>query len=123
MELLGQTIGLLNILYVSPMKQKREMINNVLENDSQLQEANEQKAQVAQQVKERKNNLNESVQMRQLRDDLREFKDEQTDLEESLSNHLVNYHQLTNSTSFDTADGDQWEFQIRARVKMRKTEE
>ena len=105
------------------MKQKREMINNVLENDSQLQEVSEQKAQVAQQVKELRNNLNESVQMRQLRDDLREFKDEQTDLEESLSNHLVNYHQLTNSTSFDTSDGDQWEFQIRARVKMRKTEE
>ena len=101
-------------------REKREMINNVFENDVGLQEAEEKKAEVQTQLKERKSSLNESLQVRQLREDLKEMTDEQKDLEESLSNHLINYHQLTNSTSFDTSDGDQWEFDIKAKVKAKK---
>lgn len=102
-------------------REKREMISNVFDNDAQLVEAEEQKQEVQTQLKQRKTDLNETVQVRQLKDDLREVKQEQKDLEESLSNHLINYHQLTNSTSFDTSDGDQWEFDIKAKVKSKKT--
>ncbi len=102
-------------------REKREMINNVFENDAQLAEAEEQKQEVQTQLKLRKIDLNETVQMRQLKDDLREIAQDQKDLEESLSNHLINYHQLTNSTSFDTSDGDQWEFDIKAKVRSKKT--
>jgi chromosome segregation ATPase len=102
-------------------REKREMISNVFENDTQLAEVEEQKQEVQTQLKQRKTDLNETVQVRQLKDDLREIKQEQKDLEESLSNHLINYHQLTNSTSFDTSDGDQWEFDIKAKVKSKKT--
>lgn len=101
-------------------REKRGMISNVFDNDDQLQEAQEQKQEVQTQLKQRQSDLNETVQVRQLRDDLREIKSEQKDLEESLSNHLINYHQLTNSTSFDTSDGDQWEFDIKAKVKSKK---
>jgi predicted nuclease with TOPRIM domain len=98
------------------------MIKNVFEHDAEYQEVEEEKTEVYQQWKQRKNTLNETTQVRELKDELRELKDEQKDIEESLSNHLINYHQLTNSTSFDTSDGDQWEFQIKAKVKSRKVE-
>lgn len=104
------------------MKKKRQMIKNVFENDQDFQEVAEQKTEVYQQWRQRKSELNETVQVRQLKDDLRELKDERKDLEESLSNHLINYHQLTNSTSFDTSEGDQWEFKIKAKVKSKKVE-
>lgn len=103
-------------------KKKRQMMKNVFENDAEYQEVEEEKTEVYQQWKQRKNTLNETTQVRELKDELRELKDEQKDIEESLSNHLINYHQLTNSTSFDTSDGDQWEFQIKAKVKSRKVE-
>lgn len=101
-------------------REKRKMISSVFENDNELQDVEVQKEEVQTQLKQRKNDLEETVQVRQLRDDLREIKQEQKDLEESLSNHLINYHQLTNSTSFDTSDGDQWEFDIKAKVKSKK---
>lgn len=104
------------------MKKKRQMIKNVFENDQEFQEVAEQKTEVYQQWKQRKNTLNETVQVRQLKDDLRELKNDRKGLEESLSNHLINYHQLTNSTSFDTSDGDQWEFKIKAKVKSKKVD-
>ncbi len=103
-------------------KKKRQMIKNVFENDAEYQEVEEEKTEVYQEWKQRKNTLNETTQVRELKDELRELKDEQKDIEESLSNHLINYHQLTNSTSFDTSDGDQWEFKIKAKVKSRKVE-
>lgn len=102
------------------MKKKRQMISNVFENDQEYQEVEEQKTEVYQEWKQRKNTLNETVQVRQLKEDLRDLKNDQKDLEASLSNHLINYHQLTNSTSFDTSDGDQWEFKIKAKVKTKK---
>lgn len=102
------------------MKKKRQMIKSVFENDNQLAETEEKKAEVYQAWKERKSELKESPEIKELREAVREMKQEQKDIEESLSHHLINYHQLTNSTSFDTSEGDQWEFKIKAKVKNRK---
>jgi vacuolar-type H+-ATPase subunit I/STV1 len=101
-------------------KEKREMISNVFSSDEQLQEVSEARQEVTQTFEQRKGVLNETTQVRQLREEVREIQEETKDIEESLSNHLINYHQLTNSTSFDTSDGDQWEFNITARVKTKK---
>lgn len=104
------------------MKKKRRMIKDVFENDEQLQQVEEEREEIRNQWKERKNDLNETAQVTEFKNDLKEARKEQRDLEESLSNHLINYHQLTNSTSFDTSDGDQWEFKIKAKVKTKKVE-
>ncbi len=101
-------------------KKKRRMIKDVFENDQQMQEVEEEREEIKAQLKQHKNDLEESIQIKQLREDLRETKQEQKEIEESLSNHLINYHQLTNSTSFDTSDGDQWEFKIKAKVRSKK---
>ncbi len=104
------------------MKKKRQMVKDVFENDATFQDVAEQKDEVYQQWRQRKTTLNETPQVKQLKEDLRDMKNDQKDLEESLSNHLINYHQLTNSTSFDTSEGDQWEFKIKAKVKSKKVE-
>jgi len=49
-----------------------------------------------------------------------ELKEQQKEIEETLSNHLINYHAMTNSKSFDTSDGDQWDFSIKAKIRPRK---
>ncbi len=102
------------------MKKKRQMIKDVFENDTQLAEVTEKKEEVYQAHKARKAELRDTPEVKELKVDLRELKDQQKDLEESLSNHLISYHQLTNSTSFDTSEGDQWEFKIKAKVKNKK---
>ncbi len=102
------------------MSEKSQMVKNIYENDVAFAETEAVKQEAVQAHKQRQLAIEETAQVRSLRDDLRQFKEEIKDLEESLSNHLINYHQLTNSTSFDTSDGDQWEFNIKAKVKNRK---
>jgi predicted ATP-dependent endonuclease of OLD family len=102
------------------LKLKREGLRSVFENDPQLAESEEQAEMVSNQVKERKAQLQNSSQATQLKSNIGELNEQKKEIEETLSNHLVNYYSLTNSTSFDTSDGDQWEFKIKARVNARK---
>ena len=106
----------------SELKEKRESMKSDFENDVQLEEA---KAEVERQnvaLKERKSQLQSDPQVTSLKVDIAELNEQKKELEETLSNHLVNYHALTNSTSFDTSDGDQWEFNIKAKIKGKKME-
>ncbi len=102
------------------MKQKRESLKTVFENDAQLVEVAEKAKEVGREVSQRKTAINSSPQATQLRAGIGELREQQAEIEETLSNHLLNYYTLTNSTSFDTSDGDQWEFNIKAKVKARK---
>ena len=106
------------------LKEKRESLKSVYENDSALQEVADQAAVMQQQVKERKSALSNSAQATSLKAQIGEINQEKKEIEETLSNHLVNYYSMTNSKSFDTSSGDQWEFSIRAKVKGKpKTDE
>ena len=102
------------------LKEKRQSMKNVFENDIQLTEAREEVEKHTQQVKERRSHLQNDPQITSLKVDVGELNQQKKELEETLSNHLVNYHSLTNSTSFDTSEGDQWEFSIKAKIKTRK---
>ena len=104
----------------SDLKLKRDSLKNIFDNDTQLSEATEQQKEVTQQVKERKSKLQSSPEVTQLKTQIGELNEQKKEIEEALSNHLLNYYQMTNSTSFDTSDGDQWEFNIKAKVKGRK---
>jgi len=103
------------------LKHKRESLKNVFENDQELSVAEEQAKTFSNQVKERRAKLQADPQSTSLKVDIGELSERKKEIEETLSNHLVNYYQLTHSTSFDTSDGDQWEFKIQARVKPRKS--
>ena len=102
------------------LKLKRESLKNVFENDSQLAEVTEEQQETARKVKERKAKIQVSPEATQLKTQIGELNEQKKEIEETLSNHLLNYYQLTQSTSFDTSDGDQWEFNIRAKVKGNK---
>jgi chromosome segregation ATPase len=102
------------------LKEKRQSLKNVFENDVQLAEAKAEVDLHTEQVKARKSQLQNDPQATSLKIDIAELNQQKKEIEETLSNHLVNYHSLTNSTSFDTSDGDQWEFKIKAKIKAKK---
>jgi chromosome segregation ATPase len=102
------------------LKEKRDSLRNVFNNDGTLTDVQDKAKEATQEVKTRKSQLQADPQVTSLKVEIGELSEQKKEIEETLSNHLVNYHQLTNSTSFDTSDGDQWEFKIQARIKPRR---
>lgn len=102
------------------LKEKRQSLKSVFDNDVQLIEARDEVEKHNQAMKERKVQLQNDPQSTSLKIDVAELNQQKKELEETLSNHLVNYHALTNSMSFDTSDGDQWDFSIKAKIKAKK---
>lgn len=102
------------------IKEVRESLKGVFENDSELGVAEDQVKEFTTQVKQRKSQLATSPVAMQLKAKLGDLGEEKKEVEEALSNHLLNYYELTHSTSFDTSDGDQREFSLRAAVKGKK---
>ena len=101
------------------LKNLRQMLKNYFENDTQLAAAEEQAVDYKNQVKERKAGLQLEPQVVDLQVKIKELRERQKETQETLSNHLVNHHRMTNSTSFDTSDGDQWEYQVQAKIKAK----
>lgn len=102
------------------LREHRTSLRDVFENDPALSEAAAELETHSVKVKERKSQLQSDPASMSLKVKISELREQQKELEETLSNHLVNYHALTHSNSFDTSDGDQWEFSIKARIKPRK---
>lgn len=101
------------------MKERREMLSNYFENDTELSAAEEEAKTYSQQIKERKQKLHGEPQAIELQTRLKELSERSKEIEDTLSNHLLKHYQMTNSTSFDTSDGDQWEYTLKAKVKAR----
>lgn len=102
------------------LKQKRESLKSLFENNSDLAEAEQVLEVQSQAVKEKRAKVQSDPQATTLKVQIGELSQQKKETEETLSDHLVNYHSLTHSKSFDTSDGDQWEFDIRAKVKGNK---
>ncbi|MBQ6154356.1 hypothetical protein IJJ27_01620 [bacterium] len=102
------------------LKEKREMLKNTLDNNSEIAEAETKAKALNDELKQKKAKVAASQEVVNLKLEIAEIAQNKREIEETLSSHLVNYHQLTGSTSFDTSDGDQWEFSIQARVKAKK---
>lgn len=101
------------------LSEKRESVRDVFDNDTLLTEKKDEFDQYNHQYKERKGQLQNNPQVIALKVDIADLNEQKKDLEETLSGHLINYHSLTNSTSFDTSEGDQWEFVIKAKIKKK----
>lgn len=99
------------------LKEKRESFKSLFENDASLQEVVNEVSVMNEQVKERKSKINSDPQATSLKLSIGDLNQEKKEIEETLSNHLINFYSMTNSKSFDTSSGDQWEFDIRAKVK------
>ncbi|MEX0895997.1 MAG: hypothetical protein WDZ94_03590 [Patescibacteria group bacterium] len=103
------------------IKEKRDSMKSVFENDQQLAEVQDQVESISQQGRERKAQLQSNPQVVSLKNSIAELSQEKKEIEETISNHLINFYAMTQSKSFDTSDGDQWEFDIRAKVKPRRS--
>jgi chromosome segregation ATPase len=102
------------------MKEKRESLQSVMENDTELSTAEALAEEATTKLKERRAQMQNNPQVSTLKVQIKELSEQKKEVEETLSNHLINYFQITQSTSFDTSDGDQWDFSVKARVKSRK---
>lgn len=102
------------------IKVKRESLKTVFENDVELQQAEDAAQDVLRVVKERKSKMQSNPEVTGLKVTIAELNEQKKEIEETLSNHLVNYHTITNSMSFDTSDGDQCEFKIQAKVTAKQ---
>lgn len=101
------------------LKEKRESLRSIFENDTQLSEAQAELEKHQQELKARKVQLTTSPETVAVQTQLAELKEQLKEVEEALNSHLLNYFQLTNSTSFDTTDGDQWDFVVSAKLKSK----
>lgn len=102
------------------IKEKRDSLRSVFDNDSELCNELEEVKKVQNRFKTRKSVLAASPVVQQLKVTITELNDRKKEIEDTISTHLLSYYNLTNSKSFDTSDGDQWEFNIRGKVKSRK---
>ncbi len=106
------------------MGELRESLKSVFENDSELAHAEEEATALTQQVKERKSKLQTSPQATQLKTKITELNEQKKEIEEALNNHLLNLYQITGTNTFDTSDGAQREFKVRASlIGSKKAEE
>jgi methyl-accepting chemotaxis protein len=99
------------------LKEMRQSLKNIFDNDPALSEATEQAQKATTEIKERKQQIDNNPEVRQLKLKMVDLKEEMKEIEETLNNHLINLFQMTGSNSFDTSDGDQREFVLRAKVK------
>jgi len=102
------------------LKTLRESLKSIFENNEDLVQAQDQAQTFSHAVKEIKVKLLADSTVVELQTKIADLNEQKKEVEESLSNHLINYYDLTKSTSFDTSDGDQREFKIKATVKGRR---
>ncbi len=103
------------------LAEKKDSYRNFFNNDVELNEAQEKAKELTKFIKKRKAELRSHPQIVELSSEIKQLNEEKKELEQSLSNYLVTYHALTNSNSFDTSEGDQWEFEIKAKIKPKRS--
>lgn len=97
-------------------KELQQRLKNIQDNDSQLAEFEEQAKQANLAFKKRKTELEESAEGVEIKSKIKEFSEEIRDLDESLTNSLVSYFQITGTKSFDTPSGEEREFKLNAKL-------
>ena len=103
------------------LKLVTEQLKNILENDKELAVAQEEAKQSSQKFRQRKNQLLEMPEARTMKLKQADLKEEKGDLEDSISNHLFDLYQTTGVMEFEDLNGNVWEFDIRARLKTKKS--
>jgi oligoendopeptidase F len=104
----------------SKVKELAESVKNIFGNDAELAAAQEKEKEVKKEVKTRRAYLNNQPETQDIKFHLKEAKEELKDVEDSLSNQLLNLYQMTGVKEFETAAGEVREFVIKARVKAKK---
>jgi len=104
----------------SKLRDLREMMKSLFDNDAELQELSEQAKAAQQDSKARKQRIKETPESVELQMKMKELKEEQGEIQDTLNNHLLRYYQLTGSQVIEEPDGSEREFKIQARLKAKK---
>ena len=103
-------------------KEYQQRLKNIFDNDSQLSEFEEQAKESTLAFKKRKKELEDSLEGKEIKGKIKEHGEEIRDLEESLTNSLISYFQITGIQSFDTPSGEEREFKLKARLMPSKNQ-
>lgn len=101
-------------------KEVGNMIKNVFDNDEMLIQATNLAKEAGKNLKDRTAFLNETAEVKDLKVKLTDIRDDLKMVQDSLDVNLLNYYQMTNSLSFPTADGDEREYVLKAKLKPKK---
>lgn len=105
---------------IAKQKEYKERLKNLMDNDSQLQAYVDESAKATKAVTQRKVELNQSLEGKEIRAKIKELGEEIKDLKDSLTNNLLNYFQITGTQSFETDDGQEREFKLDAKLLPQK---
>ena len=105
------------------LKQFNDQLRSIMDNDEALTNAEEEVKQANRRQKERKTMLGNSAESLQIKFHIKELKESVKDIEESLSNHLLNLYQMTGVKEFDTDDGGKREYDVKAKLRGKKKQE
>ncbi len=101
----------------------RESLTNLFENNEELQEAEQKEKAVKTEVTAKKQRIKESPEAVQFQIKIKELLEEANEVKQTVSNHLIRYYQLTGSQVIETASGGEREFSVSARLKGKKKTE
>ena len=102
------------------IKEISDSMRSILENDEALQIAQKEAEKATQATKERRNNLTQGSEYKQLSAHLKEIKEELKEIQESLNTHLLTYYTQTGVKTLDLQSGER-EFSLIAKVKPKRT--
>ncbi len=97
-----------------------EQLKDLLENDQPLVEAEQAAKDLTQKVKLRKTEILETTEAKNIKLKITDIKEERSDIEDSLSAHLVDLYQTTGVMEFEDQQGNLWEYDIKGKIKTRK---
>ncbi len=102
------------------IRSQREMLSNVYENDATLAEAKEKVQAIKNEEKAQQSKLSETEEVMGIKTKIAEISEDIKMVKESLNTHLLNYYQMTGSTTVDLPDGTEREFTVNANLKPKK---
>lgn len=102
------------------VRSQREMLSNVYENDATLAEAKEKVQAIKNEEKAQQSKLAETEEVIGIKTKIAEISEDIKMVKDSLNTHLLNYYQMTGSTTVDLPDGTEREFTVNANLKPKK---
>lgn len=97
-----------------------EQMKDLKANDTALSQAEDEAVEHLQAIKEAKHAVNKSPESVELRAKKAELTQEEKEIQETLSNHLVSYYGLTNSNVFDTSMGEMIQMKVKATISTKQ---
>ncbi len=98
------------------LRELRESLKNVFDNDTQLSIVQQDVERVGQELKNRRTQLQSGPQVMQLKAKISELSEQKKEIEEALNNHLLNLYKITGTKVVDLTSGER-EFTVKASLK------